>query len=602
MDSSIEISSPSRPGVSSKNLAAGGFIRRAADLIRADGLTYHRVVSTRLRAWVQTDAPPDELVPVGRGGVLFCLAAFLVGVLALGSIQFSKVELVGTDAYHHTRVARVIAEQGVLDAFPWTTASVFRDHYADKQFLFHVLLIPFLGDDLTFGPKLLTVLLGALLLAIMAWVLLRHGAPLPTLWVTLVLAAGVLFLFRMSLTRPHLLSVPLAVLAVHFLLGRNLVGSFLVALLFPLCYTAAHLLPGLALLYALACALRSERVPWKLVGAVVVATLAGLLIHPHRFDIFRLWYIQNVEVVLNVWRIPDEVVMGNEFFSVAGSVFLWDTVLVLLCVFLVLLGMLLRGGAASLRTVYLFLVSCGFLVLFLNIPRFIEYWVPFTVLFAASAARDLLTGFDARGWLRRHRLAGPVLVGLFLVLFMGQTVRSVVESQLEVRNDHSEHYRFEADWIARNVPPGEVVFTCNWDSFPYLFHFAPEQRYLVALDPTFMQAYDPELFRDWYRIATGQEPEAPRLILTRFGARWVFAEKRSWILPFIARADRDPRLLKVLDGPEAAVYTLLADVRPLAAPLAAAGAAALAPGPWPRPAGALEEEPCSTRDSKPTGT
>jgi hypothetical protein len=296
----------------------------------------------------------------------------------------------------------------------------------------------------------------------------------------------------------------------------------------------------------------------------VAGTLLGLLLHPHRFHIFTLWYLQNIQVVLNVWRIPDEVAMGNEFFSVPGRVILFDALVPLLGTLAAAFFFLLRGTRASLRTLFLFLLSCAFFVLFLNIGRFVEYWVPFSILFLASGAKDLTEGVDWSAWLRGHRIAGPVLCGLLSLLLFAQTARSVMESQLEVKTDRSLYYRSEATWIKNHVPAGEVVFTCNWDSFPYLFFFAPEQRYLVALDPTFMQAYDPELFRRWYRIATGQEPDSADLVLSRFGSRWVFAEKREWIRPFLDRAGRDPRFLLVYNGPDAAVFAVMPDPMPAA--------------------------------------
>ena len=516
------------------------------------------------RTLLTSPPAPDPVAKVGISGWLLCAAVFLVAALAMSSIQFSKPSLVGADAYYHVRVSQVITEEGILDEFPYTQASVFKNNYADKQFLFHVLLIPFLGEDLVLGPKILTVLLTALLFALMAWVLVRHGVSLPWLWTVLMLASGVMFLFRMSLTRPHLLAVPLAVLAAHLLLRRHVLGMLLVSLFFPLCYTAAHLLPGMALVYAAACVFRKEPFPWRLVLAAFAGVLVGLLLHPHRFNIFSLWYLQNVQVLLNVWQIPDEVGMGNEFFSVPGRIILADAFIPLLGALAAAFFFLLRGTRASLRTLFLFLLTCAFFVLFLNIGRFVEYWVPFTILFLASASKDLMEGVDVRGWLRRHRVAGPAVCGLLVVLLFAQTARSVVESQLEVETDRSLYYRFEAAWIKKHVPEGEVVFTCNWDSFPYLFFFAPDQRYLVALDPTFMQAYDPDLFRAWYRIATGQEADAADLVLSRFGSRWVFAEKRDWILPFIDRARKDYRFLLVYNGPDAAIFAVMPDALPAA--------------------------------------
>jgi len=535
-------------------------------------------VSKSLRALFASPEPPDRVVPVGFPGWLFCAAVFLVGILALASVQFSKTGLLAADAHYHVRVAKEISDAGMLEDFPWTQASVFKDNYADKQFLFHAILIPFLTDDLVFGPKLLTVVLSALLLALLAWMALRHGFPLPWLWVVLVLASGAMFLFRMNLTRPHLLAVPLSVLAAHLMIRRHVLGTFLVSMVFPLCYTAAHLIFCIALLYAASCCMKKEPFPWRLLLAVVAGSFAGLLLHPHRINIFHLWYLQNIQVMLNVWQIQDEVRMGAEFHSVPGRLILWDAIAVLAGWFGVILFFFLRGRKVSLRTLFFFLLSCGFLVMFLNIYRFVEYWVPFSVLFVASATRDLTEDFDARAWSSSHRIAGPVVFGLLFVLLAAQTTRSVLGAQSGVHQYHSPRYQSEARWIARHLPEGELVFTCDWDSFPYLFFYAPRQRYLVALDPTFMQAYDPGLFGLWRRIATGRESSNADKILARFGTCWVLAEKDQEYLPFIEKCRRDWRFLLTYNGTDAIVFAVLLNPAPAVQPLAEAGVAALIPG------------------------
>jgi hypothetical protein len=528
-------------------------------------------VPSILRTLLYPKAPPEEVVQVGRRGLLYSAAVFAVAAVVLASIQFQQKCLLGADAYHHTRVAKIIADSGIIHDFPWTQASVFKDSYADKQFLFHVLLIPFLGSDLTFGPKLLTVILTALSLALLAWITLRHGIGPPWLWVTIVLASGVMFLFRMSLTRPHLLAVPLALLTTHCLLRRHVIGLFLCALAFPLCYTAAHLPLALFLVYALVCLLRREPFPWQLMVAVVAGSALGVLLHPHSEHLLQLWYMQNVSVVLNVWQIPDDVVMGTEFFSIAGSVIFFDVIILWLGLGGVALLVLTRRVRLSLRTLYLLLLSGAFFVMFLLIPRFVEYLVPFTVLFMASATADQLAGFDLKDWLIRRRLSGSLVLGLSLTLLLVQTTRSVVESQIEVERDRSLHFQKEARWIDENLAPGELVFTGSWDSFPYLFHFAPRQHYLVALDPTFMQAFDPGLFEDWYRIANGRVEDPYARILLRFKARFVLAERKPWIEPFISQMVRDPKFMKVFDGPDAAIFVLAPDLLPAARSLVVAG-------------------------------
>ena len=112
---------------------------------------------------------------LGQAGFIFgivlpylALAVFLVGWMCAASIQFSQQGLVGADSHFHVRYSEIMAQQGPLERFPWTQTSVQRDRFMDKDFLLHVILIPFLGDDLCFGPKVLTSLLTGLLFLLLA--------------------------------------------------------------------------------------------------------------------------------------------------------------------------------------------------------------------------------------------------------------------------------------------------------------------------------------------------------------------------------------------------------------------------------------------------
>src|SRR5213593_5253160 len=55
------------------------------------------------------------------------------------------------DSYYHLAVARAYAEHGLSYRPDWARYSIMHDGFGDKEFLFHVLLIPFarLGDPTT---------------------------------------------------------------------------------------------------------------------------------------------------------------------------------------------------------------------------------------------------------------------------------------------------------------------------------------------------------------------------------------------------------------------------------------------------------------------
>ena len=76
--------------------------------------------------------------PAGIAAIA-CVCAFLV---SLWLHQASALH--DTDAYFHLAIARLYAEQGLVDELPALRLSLMRDGYGDKEVLFHLLLAPLL--------------------------------------------------------------------------------------------------------------------------------------------------------------------------------------------------------------------------------------------------------------------------------------------------------------------------------------------------------------------------------------------------------------------------------------------------------------------------
>jgi len=75
------------------------------------------------------------------------------------------------DTAYHAAVGSLIREHGILQSFPWTPFSWLSDHYADKELLFHLLFVPFIGLGWITASKLVGMLLGAVLLAVLYLIL-----------------------------------------------------------------------------------------------------------------------------------------------------------------------------------------------------------------------------------------------------------------------------------------------------------------------------------------------------------------------------------------------------------------------------------------------
>ncbi len=70
-------------------------------------------------------------------------------------LQNSTEHVVGTDPYYRAQVSML--RGGLFSKhFEWTQASLFKDHFADKEFLFHIFLMPFTALGELTGAKVAT--------------------------------------------------------------------------------------------------------------------------------------------------------------------------------------------------------------------------------------------------------------------------------------------------------------------------------------------------------------------------------------------------------------------------------------------------------------
>jgi hypothetical protein len=113
-------------------------------------------------------------------------------------------------------------------------------------------------------------------------------------------------------------------------------------------------------------------------------------------------------------------------------------------------------------------------------------------------------------------------------------------------------YAGSAAWLEANTPPGSRVFQTDWDDFPRLFYYNTHNTYLVGLDPTYMQQYDPELYDRWVDITRGRVPRPSQAILSEFGARYVMSDLLHG--SFLELADEDPRLVEVYRDGDSVVF------------------------------------------------
>jgi hypothetical protein len=479
-------------------------------------------------------------------------------VLFLGLVQFSTPNLPDNDGYYHIKLAEIMRTEGLKPAFPWLPLTILnaREFY-DHHFLFHVALIPFTFDDLRLGAKFAAVIFAALAF-LMIWRLLnRQRVPFAFLWALGLLAVSEAFIYRMSITRAQSLSLLLLVLGLHWMLnGRHLRLLFL-GFAFVWFYNGFPLIIALAGIYTVAVWLVERRLNPRPLIFASLGVAAGLIINPY-FP-HNLGFI--VQHILPKLFDPVSTSVGSEWYPYNTGQLLDNSPLALLAFISGALALGLSHQRMTVRTATAFLLACLFGLMLFQSRRFIEYFPPFALIFAAFAWSPLIQrALDRIHKSEVDRSVSHIRLGLSLALVMVVLFAGVRQTFNDARASIQGSkpygmYAGAAAWLEANTPAGSRVFQTDWDDFPRLFYYNTHNTYLVGLDPTYMQLYDPELYERWVDITRGRVDRPSEAILNEFGARYVMSDLLH--TSFLDRANADPRLVEVYYSSDAVVFEVL---------------------------------------------
>jgi hypothetical protein len=210
------------------------------------------------------------------------------------------------------------------------------------------------------------------------------------------------------------------------------------------------------------------------------------------------------------------------------------------------------------RTAFALLVSLLFGYMLFQARRFVEYFPPFALIFAAFAWSPLFLDHQPDASPQtfptpsKSLLSGLPVIALSLAVALS-LVRTLPAAH--ARMDDLKPYDLYADasqWLAQNTREGELVFQTDWDDFPRLFFYNTHNTYLIGLDPTYMQIYDDELYDIWVPIVRGEVNQPSQFIANLFHARYVITDLRHQA--FIRKAGADPYLKEVYRDGQSIVY------------------------------------------------
>jgi hypothetical protein len=493
-----------------------------------------------------------------RSTIFLPLLLFLVFFAALAIVQFASPDLPDNDGYYHIKLASLMRTEGLKPDFPWLPLSILNaDEFYDHHFLFHVALIPFTFGDLRLGAKWAAVSFAALAFLSIWYLFHRQRIPYGWLWALALLGISDAFLYRMSITRAQSLSLAVLALGMTWMLEGKHRHLAVLSFLYVWLYDAFPLLPVLAFLHLTAIALIEQRFEYRPMLFVGAGILAGMLINPYFPDNI----IFSFRHMLPKLAEATSVSVGNEWYPYDTSQLLENSLPALVALGSAILALGLAGRKMDVRTGFALLAVLLFGLMLFQARRFIEYFPPFVLIFAAFAWARLLPDLQAaavpparsKPW---ATVRGSLPAALLAAMVVFSAFKSLPGTQVSLRDSKPHNlYAGASAWLEANTSPGERVFQTDWDDFPRLFYYNTHNTYLVGLDPTYLQLYDRDAYDLWVLITRGEISQPSQFIANHFHSRYVHSDLKHG--DFLRQAEKDPGLHEVYRDDQAVIFEVV---------------------------------------------
>lgn len=497
------------------------------------------------------------------------LVLFILFFLGMMAIQFATPDLPDNDGFYHIKLAWLMRTEGLKPEFTWLPLSILnKGEFYDHHFLFHVALIPLTFGDLLLGAKWAAVTFSAVSFVSIWYLFYRQKIPAAWLWAVALLGISDAFLYRMSITRAQSLSLAVLALGLAWMLEGKHRRLAVLAFFYVWMYDAFPLLLALAVLHLLSVALIEHRLEFRPLLWVGMGVISGLIINPYFPNNLIFTYHHLLPKLLDATSVS----VGNEWFPYDTGQLLENSLPALFAFTSGALALGLAGRQMDVRTTTSFLIALLFGFMLFKARRFVEYFPPFALIFAAFAWSPLFVDTATRSVRRpqpdsidqpdqpRSILWATLQTNAFVILLTlavsAGIVKSIpaVQDQMQ-RSKPYDLYAGASTWLEQNTPAGARVFQTDWDDFPRLFFYNTHNTYLVGLDPTYLQLYDSDLYDIWVKITRGEIEQPSQIILERFSSRYVHTDLNHQ--NFLRQAANDPGLIEVYRDGQAVIFEVL---------------------------------------------
>lgn len=458
------------------------------------------------------------------------------------------------DGYYHMEWSRLLWEGIKHGHFPpsftWLPLTTLdQSGYVDHHLLFHILQIPFTWfGNLTLGAKVAATLFGSLAVFSCYWLIVRYRISYTLVWLLALLSCSGAFLYRLNMAKAPPIAIIFMVAGIYLLFEKKYWILAPLMFLFVWTYSLFPTLLFAAIIWSAVIAWSERRLEWRPVVWTLAGMVAGLVLNPYFPK--NIWlFIEHARMKLTTGEFTTAV--GQEWYPYDSWVFLGNCAIA--CVAMVVGYIAFNGGdrKRSARALFFLIFSTILMFATFKSRRFVEYWPPFAVLFAAFSLQQVFEGTrglvgslpadvleELQPFLDKQEHAGTlkakesrelwktiaaccVAAALFAIM-----MANLIGVKREIASsDGPDKYRAGMQWISQNVPAGERIFNTDWDDFPRMFFFDQSHAYVSGLDPTYLLDKNPELSKLYDDITLGKRDDPAGIIRDRFGSRYVFSDQ-----------------------------------------------------------------------------
>ncbi|MFH1367451.1 MAG: hypothetical protein ABIH38_05750 [Patescibacteria group bacterium] len=490
------------------------------------------------------------------------LLIFLISFTVFAYLQYSET-FADPDSFYHAKMALLTRDQGVVKDFPWLPFTVLKNNYTDQHFLYHVLLIPFVSlSSPLVGIKLATVFFSTLLILFFYGFLRKLRVKWAFVFSVLLLLINP-FVFRVSLAKAPSVSLILLILGLYFIINHRIKSLFLLSFIYVWFYGGFILIFVFCALYAFVSLIydrwwrkndhhlfleklfstlgrkfrRRKRINYnlKIFLAGLLGVTAGLIINPYFPKDFIFYYHQLVKIgIINYSKI---IGVGGEWYHYGFIDLISNTVILSILLVITLVLFFIKIKRQSKASFTLFFIYLLFLFFTLKSRRYVEYYVPFGMLFSAVSLRDSLNSIDLKAYFKIFKniyfknIGAKILITIIITYILIIVPTVAIRDFKTAKNDLSggiafDKYLLVSQWLENHSSSGSIVIYSDWDDFPELFYHNSHNYYIVGLDPTFMYEYNKDLYWKWVNLTIGKEvPDLYKVVKNDFMASYIMIEK-----------------------------------------------------------------------------